>query len=52
MREAEDLIERERSNHGVVLFFSSSELVVATAGREVAESNEDGRSRIMILRSN
>ena len=26
-REAEDLIERERNNRGVVLFFSSSELI-------------------------
>jgi len=42
MREAEDLIERERNNRGVVLFFFNSELIGRRdKPQEVTESNED-----------
>jgi len=42
VREAEDLIERERNNRGVVLFFFNSELIGRRdKPREMTESNED-----------
>ena len=49
MRETGDLIERERNNRGVVLFFSSGELIGRRGKLEMAESNEDRRSRVVAL---
>jgi len=48
MRETGDLIERERNNRGVVLFFSSE--LIGHRGK-LAESNEDKCSRVVALRS-